>query len=584
MCELSPAERASAQALGEMFTAIDGGNSFRLEAGAGAGKTYSLIKALNHLVQNRTVEFLNKQRKIACITYTNVAKNEIRERTDNHPVIYADTIHAFSWNFIKSFQAKLRDLMPELGDRWVTRIVEAGGIDSQKVIYDLGFPKIDQETITLHHDDVIKLMSFLLELPKFKTLLKARFPIIFIDEYQDTNKGLATAIVENLIDNDSGILIGLFGDHWQKIYGKDACGLIDSEEGKIIEIGKSANFRSDKNIVHCLNNMRPELPQHESDIESEGNISIYHSNAWGGDRRGGGHWAGDLPEDVSHDYFELVKVKMTQEGWDFDSKNTKVLMLTNNVIASEQGYKELADCFKYSEDYLKKNDPYIKYFVEIIEPVVASFEAREYGELFQVINQNFPQLQCHNDKRLWVENLNRINEIRSNGTIDDMLAFLIETNKPRLSNKIQQLEERYQRLLGEVVEDLEDRDRKFLTKITSLKRVSYRQVIQLAKFIDDKTPFSTKHGVKGAEFDNVLVVLGRGWNQYNWNQMLEFMESGYPDNKKDTFERNRNLFYVACSRAKHNLTLLITQKLSDEALDRLKYIFGEAQVIGEPIV
>jgi DNA helicase-2/ATP-dependent DNA helicase PcrA len=584
MCELSPAELASAQALAEMFTAIDGGNSFRLEAGAGAGKTYSLIKALNHLVQNRTVEFLNKQRKIACITYTNVAKNEIRERTDNHPVIYADTIHAFSWNFIKSFQAKLRDLMPELGDKWVTRIVEAGGIDSQKVIYDLGFPKIDQETITLHHDDVIKLMSFLLVLPKFQTLLKARFPIIFIDEYQDTNKGLATAIVENLIDNDSGILIGLFGDHWQKIYGKDACGLIDSEQGKIIEIGKSANFRSDKNIVHCLNNMRPELPQHESDVESEGNISIYHSNAWGGDRRGGGHWAGDLPEDVSHDYFELVKVKMTQEGWDFDSKNTKILMLTNNVIASEQGYKELADCFKYSEDYLKKNDPYIKYFVEVIEPVVASFEAREYGELFQVINQKFPQLQCHNDKRLWVENLNRINEIRSNGTIDDMLAFLIETNKPRLSNKIQQLEERYQRLLGEVVEDLEDRDSKFLTKITSLKRVSYRQVIQLAKFIDDKTPFSTKHGVKGAEFDNVLVVLGRGWNQYNWNQMLEFMESGYPDNKKDTFERNRNLFYVACSRAKHNLTSLITQKLSDEALDRLKYIFGEAQVIGEPIV
>jgi DNA helicase-2/ATP-dependent DNA helicase PcrA len=257
-------------------------------------------------------------------------------------------------------------------------------------------------------------------------------------------------------------------------------------------------------------------------------------------------------------------------------------MLTNNVIATEQGYKELADCFRYTEDYLKKNDPYIKYFVEVIEPVVASFEAREYGELFQVINQKFPQLQCHDDKRVWVENLNRIKEIRLNGTIDDMLAFLIDTNKPRLSNKVRQLEERYQRLLREVNEDLEDRDRLFLTKITSLKRVSYRQVIQLAKFIDDKTPFSTKHGVKGAEFDNVLVVLGRGWNQYNWNQMLEFMENGYPDNKKDTFERNRNLFYVACSRAKHNLTLLITQELSGEAMNRLRHLFGNAQVIGEP--
>jgi DNA helicase-2/ATP-dependent DNA helicase PcrA len=63
--------------------------------------------------------------------------------------------------------------------------------------------------------------------------------------------------------------------------------------------------------------------------------------------------------------------------------------------------------------------------------------------------------------------------------------------------------------------------------------------------------------------------------------MLEFMENGYPDNKKDSFERNRNLFYVACSRAKHNLTLLITQQLSDPALTRLGYLFGEDHVVGE---
>ena len=76
-------------------------------------------------------------------------------------------------------------------------------------------------------------------------------------------------------------------------------------------------------------------------------------------------------------------------------------------------------------------------------------------------------------------------------------------------------------------------------------------------------------------------MLGRGWNQYNWNQMLEFMENGYPDSKKGSFERNRNLFYVACSRAKHNLTLLITQELSDEALAKLSYLFGEEQIVGE---
>lgn len=578
MSEISPAEQASVQALGEMFAAISNDNCFRLEAGAGAGKTYSLIKALKHLVDERTAELSKKEQRIACITYTNVARNEIRERTDNHPVIHADTIHAFSWSFIKGFQAQIRNLVPELGETWVTRIVDAGGIGNHRVTYDLGFPKMDEEIIALHHDDVIKLMSFLLASSKFQILLKARFPIILIDEYQDTNTGLATSIVENLIDNDAGILIGLFGDHWQKIYGNNACGLIESAKGNIVEIGKNANFRSDKNIVQFLNNMRPELPQYEFDPKSEGQVSIYHSNSWAGDRRAGGHWKGDLPEDVAHDYFENVKAAMIEEGWDFNSDNTKVLMLTNNVLATKQGYKELADCFSYPEDYLKKNDPYIKYFVDIIEPVSAAFQARKYGELFQVINQKFPQLECHDEKSLWASNLNKINDIRLSGTIGDLLIFLAGLDKPRLSNKVSQLESRYEDLLGKKEDDLDDSSKRFLKKITSLRKVSYQQVIQLASFIEEKTPFSTKHSVKGAEFDNVLVVLGRGWNQYNWNQMLEFMENGYPENKKDSFERNRNLFYVACSRAKHNLTLLFTQELSEEALARLTYLFGAERI------
>ena len=152
-----------------------------------------------------------------------------------------------------------------------------------------------------------------------------------------------------MIDNDAGVLIGLFGDHWQKIYGRDACGLIVSAQGNIVEIGKNANFRSDRNIVKCLNNMRPELPQHEFDPKSDGQILIYHSNSWAGERRTGGHWKGDLPEDIAHEYFEHVKGVMAADGWDFDSENTKVLMLTNNVLAAEQGYKELADCFNYPE-------------------------------------------------------------------------------------------------------------------------------------------------------------------------------------------------------------------------------------------
>ena len=119
-------------------------------------------------------------------------------------------------------------------------------------------------------------------------------------------------------------------------------------------------------------------------------------------------------------------------------------------------------------------------------------------------------------------------------------------------------------------------------KLKKIKEVNYKEVINLGEYIDEKTPFSTKHGVKGAQFDNVLVILGRGWNHYNWNQMLEWMNQSPPQDRIDTYERNRNLFYVSCSRAKHNLTLLFTQELSDDALAQIEYIAGADNLIGNP--
>ena len=47
---LNPAEEASERALAAVFASLDHGESFLLEAGAGAGKTYSLVKALQFLI------------------------------------------------------------------------------------------------------------------------------------------------------------------------------------------------------------------------------------------------------------------------------------------------------------------------------------------------------------------------------------------------------------------------------------------------------------------------------------------------------------------------------------------------------
>ncbi|EHQ06507.1 UvrD-helicase domain-containing protein [Leptonema illini] len=582
MTRQSPAEQASIEALKQLRSCIDNNQCFRLEAGAGAGKTYSLIETIKYLIEQRASEFLLNEQQIACITYTNVAKDEIKDRTDHHPVIFADTIHAFCWSILQNYQIKLRELLPSLGERWEERIKEAGGIAEQIVKYDLGYPRINNREISLHHDDVVFLMARILSYPKFQKLVKSKFPIILIDEYQDTDVHLAESVVTNLVDNESGVIIGLFGDHWQKIYGSAACGLISSKAGKIVEIGKKANFRSDKNIVACLNRMRPELPQAESNPQSQGAVRIFHSNLWVGTRRGGGHWTGDLPTANAKEHIEKVKELMVADGWDMSPTKTKILFLTNNLIATEQNFKNLADCFPYPDDYLKKGDKYIQFFIDIIEPTASAFERREYGELFQIGNKNHPSLQSQRDKKIWTDNLNRLMELRNTGSIGEVLDLLLESKTPRASAKVEESERKFNLLSDGAADSHSEEEKRFLEKIRSIRTVKYREVINLHEYIDEKTPFSTKHGVKGAEFDNVLVVFGRGWNQYNWNQMLEWMSDGYPADKRETFERNRNLFYVSCSRAKHNLTLLFTQELSQKALSMIQKIFETRNVIGDP--
>lgn len=578
----SPAESASIEALDQLRQSIQHMKCFRLEAGAGAGKTYSLIESLRYLLDEKSSELLANEQQIACITYTNVAKNEIKDRTDNHPAIFSDTIHTFCWSLLNRHQDKLRSLVPTLGSNWTERVEKAGGIKRQIVKYELGYPNINEDEISLHHDDVVSLMAKMLSYTKFQDLIKNKFPFIFIDEYQDTNKELAESIVSNLVDNDSGVVVGLFGDHWQKIYGSSACGLIQSTQGKIKEIGKKANFRSDRNIVHCLNRMRPELPQAESKPESEGVIKVFTSDSWEGERRQGNHWKGDLPAETAKDYVEKVRELMSVDGWELSPDKTKILLLTNNLIANEQGFSSLASCFRYSDDYLKKADKYIAFFLELLEPSALAFERGAYGELFQVTRSTFPSLSCQNDKKVYSESLKTLLALRETGNIGEMLDFLKSSDVVRLPPKIEQSEDNYYKLLKLNDDDLEGKEKEFVSKLKKLRSINYSEVIALSQYIDNMTPFSTKHGVKGAQFDNVIVVCGRGWNQYNWDQMLTWMKNGYPKGKETTFERNRNLFYVSCSRAKHNLTLLFTQQLSDEATLALNQIFGEENILGSP--
>jgi len=566
--QTNPAEKAAQRALDEMFECIRARQNFRLEAGAGAGKTYSLVKALRLIINEQGGTLQRRSQQVACITYTNVATDEIISRTDGHPAVNASTIHSFCWDLIKSFHPLLKAKVSEI-DAWSEKLEEAGGVGTRRIDYDLGYRSINETHLLLHHDDVLTLAIALMEQRKFRQILTARFPIIFIDEYQDTNAGFANSILQHFIVSCTGPLIGLFGDSWQKIY-RDGSGLIEHENLK--QIGKEANFRSVKDIVDVLNSMRPDLPQEVENPEATGSVAVYHSNEWvEGTRRKGSHWKGDLPTEDAHRFLEKLRELLSNEGWDFDK--TKILMLTHGVLGAEQNYAQIVNAFRYNDSFIKKEDPHIAFLVDTVEPACAAFQNGRYGEMFVTIGARSDCIRSLEDKHTWARNMRSLIELRETGTIGDVLDLLKETRRPRLPHTVQRTETE---LANTSPEDIEKS--LTLTQIYKLREIPYTELISLALFVNDHTPFSTKHGVKGAEFENVLVVLGRGWNHYNWNQFLEWFPNRFPANKADFYERNRNLFYVVCSRPKKRLALLFTQELSEVALDTLRSWFGEENV------
>ena len=275
-------------------------------------------------------------------------------------------------------------------------------------------------------------------------------------------------------------------------------------------------------VVAVLNRMRPELPQACAELDSEGFAAAFHSNDWAGARRtgqGGGHWTDDLPAEAAHAHLEALRAKLEGDGWDFSADKTKILMLTHNVLAAEQGYDRIAKVFSRNESFVKKEDRHIKFLLEVVEPVSVAYEAGRFGEMFAALDARTPIIRSYAQKAEWIRDMSVLIDLRANGTVGDVLDHLKETRRPRFPDAV----ERRERELAEWVVEAGEEEPSTVSRLRNLRGVPYQQVIALSRFVDDHTPFSTKHGVKGAEFENVLVDSGRGWNHYNFNQLLEWL-------------------------------------------------------------
>lgn len=277
----------------------------------------------------------------------------------------------------------------------------------------------------------------------------------------------------------------------------------------------------------------------------------------------------------AHRFLGAMVTKLVNQGWDFAADKTKILMLTHNVLANEQGYSNLAKVFPYTDLYIKKQDDYIAFSVDRLEPACDAFTRKRYGEMFELLGSTAPRFKSHEAKLKWSTSLVELVALRETATVGDVIAHIDAGGYIRLPEQILKREKDARDFVPSEGESVPDR----IELTRKLQSIAYCEVIALDKFINGHTPFATKHSVKGDQFENVLVVLGRGWNVYNFGQYLDWVEAGQvPADKQDAFERYRNLFYVACSRPTTRLALLFTQELTNQGIATLQAWFGDESV------
>lgn len=207
-----------------ILSSIKSGTNFIFEAGPGSGKTTSLIETLRKILDEPTGIINTQRQKIACITYTNVAANEITERLQNNSTtVHVSTIHSFLWNQIGQYQSELREIIRNINaDREdPKKYVSNLNLDETDITYVDGYADLSKGEIS--HDDLLEISFHMYKNHSpLRHLTKCQYPIIFLDEYQDTQPQVIE-ILKCLLESEpkdpietSRFSVGLFGDSMQR--------------------------------------------------------------------------------------------------------------------------------------------------------------------------------------------------------------------------------------------------------------------------------------------------------------------------------------------------------------------------------
>ncbi|MBU3217527.1 AAA family ATPase [Clostridium estertheticum] len=625
----------------EVFRNINNGDNFLLSGGAGSGKTYSLVQVIKEAIRK------NPAANIVCMTYTNAAVKEIEERV-NHKNLRVSTIHDFLWDNIKMFQKQLKKSLLVIINDDEYKIKKPNEDCEEIYIneFENGITYKEHLNIKngeISHDEVLIVANYMYK--NYKVLcdiLKDKYKFIFIDEYQDTNPLVVQIFLEYLLQSKKKCIVGFFGDSMQSIYDDGIGDLSKYIESNIIqEIKKIQNRRSPQLVINLANNVRTDgliqIPSSDNNAPNMrngqakmGNIKFLYSSNNDLDKLKNTKWfAGWKFEDakqtkelsLTHNLIApkagfgnlmdiygkdpIIKLKndvvskikknnmVIEENLTFGQvvslvqvKNVKKLLKVDLIMDNTEDnklYEQLKDLpfsivrkIYFDVDSLiddkkddaddqtksdSKRDDLMKHLFKI-QMLVQLYENKRYSEFIRKTKFKIDSII----KKKEIKEIVEIIKSMSMSTIEEVINFADEKRICKKDDKFTDFIEKNEYLYKRV------------------KRIKFLEFQNLYNYLEGHTPFSTQHKIKGAEFDNVLVVLdGGGWNKYNFEYLLDdSIQSTLSKSKQKSYDkilmRTKKIFYVCITRAKENLVVYYNSP-SLSIINKAKEWFGEENVL-----
>jgi len=614
---------------------IGSGKSFITFAGAGSGKTYSLKEALDFLKSQYANDFSRQGKKIAVVTFTNNAADEIKDRIEKNPIFAVSTIHSFCWSAIDGFNEDIRkwylETIPsnlakvqdeerrgragkasDARKRTIIRLTEKMEwlAEPRLFIYDPNGVNSSQNALS--HADVLKIFSnFLTTKPMMAEVIVNKFPFIFIDESQDTDKDVVSAFFELKDAKSNKVIIGLFGDTMQRIFGGGEPELGKTKPNGWITFDKKMNHRSARRIVGLGNQIRNEddkRKQYARDGAAEGYVRYFL-----------------LPHGVSDKDAVEAKIRETMAevtgdaGWsEAQSKETAILLLEHKMAGARLGFDDLwnklSNSDKIKDRISKGENAELNFFSRIVFPLTESSLSESRAEVMSILREakspllETNVLEANKEDPLVVARAaeHAFKNVVSNDKVNfrEVLEVLTEHNLLRIPSKLQafvktsdETETNLNLLLEGLnfeielpIEQPDEPDDNEIAAWAEALETSFFQIRGYKDYIDENSIFRTHQGVKGNEFERVMVVMDdeqAGGFLFSYEQYFGAKALSTASQKKrgageeTGLDRTRRLFYVTSTRAKNSLAHVIytsdVAKVSESLIE--KKLAREGEII-----